>query len=135
MGIALGVGIVVAVELINNSALSSFAASVDFLSGRATHSIVSDYGRIEEGLFTQDCGITPAVDAASPVIQVMATTLETGDEPIRFFGVDPFLDTASFAPCRPWLVGKQSLTGFLTSDIPGLYLSERNHETLRTEIG
>lgn len=46
-GIALGVGIVVAVELINHTALSSFASSVDLLAGRATHCIVSDYGRID----------------------------------------------------------------------------------------
>lgn len=123
MGIALGVGIVVAVELINNSALSSFASTVDFLSGRATHSIVSDYGRIEEDLFAKVWS-NPAVKAASPVIQVMANTLETGDEPIQFFGLDPFLD-AEFRALSPVRRGETALTTFLTSDVPGLYLTER----------
>lgn len=123
MGISLGVGIVVAVELINNSALASFASSVDFLSGRATHSIVSDYGRIEEELFAQ-VWRNPRIKAASPVIQVMANTLETGDEPIRFIGIDPFLD-AEFRAFTSAGNDERSLTEFLTSKTPALYLSER----------
>jgi putative ABC transport system permease protein len=123
MGISLGVGIVVAVELINNSALSSFASSVDFLSGRATHSIVSDYGRIDEDLFAQ-VWRNPRIKAASPVIEVMANTLETGDEPIRFIGIDPFLDS-EFRTFAAIGGAEGSLTEFLTSETPALYLSEQ----------
>ncbi|MCA1961843.1 MAG: ABC transporter permease [Desulfomonile sp.] len=91
LGIALGVGIVVAVELINSSAFSSLSASVDFLSGRATHSVVSGFGRIDEKHFPA-IWTHPQVEAAAPVIEVMATAVETGDEPIRFVGIDPLLD-------------------------------------------
>jgi putative ABC transport system permease protein len=91
LGISLGVGIVVAVELINNSALESFSASVDFLAGRATHSLVSGYGRVDEKLFGKVWG-NPLVRAASPIVEVMAPVLEAASEPVRFVGIDPFLD-------------------------------------------
>ena len=92
VGISLGVGIVVAVELINNSALASFESSVDFLSGRATNSIISTFGRIDEKYFKQ-IWENPKIEAATPLIDVIANTLETDSEPIHFLGVDPFLET------------------------------------------
>ncbi|MDQ7785587.1 MAG: FtsX-like permease family protein [Desulfomonilaceae bacterium] len=122
MGISLGVGIVVAVQLINNSALSAFASSVDYLSGRATHSVISDYGRIEEEHFVR-IWKHPGIKAASPVIQVMANTLEIAGEPVQFIGIDPFLD-ADFRDLGPMRRGERDLTEFLTSDVPVVYLSE-----------
>ena len=121
-GIALGVGIVVAVELINHTALSSCASSVDLLAGRATHSIASDYGRIDEHAFS---GIwkNPSIQAASPLIEVMATTVETGDEPIRFVGLDSFLAEEFRGPAPAG--EERSLNQFLPNEIPGAYLSPR----------
>ncbi len=121
-GIALGVGIVVAVELINNTALSSFASSVDFLAGRATHYVVSDYGRIDEKSFFR-IWKNPSIEAASPIIEVMAATLETGDEPIRFVGIDPFLAAEFRGPAPAGDEG--SLVEFLACEIPSAYLSRR----------
>jgi putative ABC transport system permease protein len=120
-GIALGVGIVVAVELINNSALRSLESVVDFLSGKATHSVVSSYSRINENLFAR-VWKHPAVEAASPVIEVVSTTLETGKEPIRFIGVDPFLD-AEFRSLAPRVRSQADLMKFLVGTIPAAYLS------------
>ena len=121
-GIALGVGIVVAVELINHTALSSFASSVDLLAGRATHCIVSDYGRIDEKAFSR-VWKNPNIEAASPIVEVMASALETGDEPIRFVGIDPFLAEAFRGPAPPGDEG--SLEEFLAGDLPSAYLSRR----------
>ena len=70
LGISLGVGIVISVELINDSALASFSSSIDFLSGKASHSVVSDYGRIDEKEF-RSIWTDQSVSAASPVIDVM----------------------------------------------------------------
>lgn len=123
LGIALGVGIVVAVELINDSALTSFASSIDFLSGRATHSVISGYGHIDEKRFAEIWS-DPAVDAASPVVEVMATAVETGSEPIRFIGLDPFLD-ADFRRLTPENPGEQTFLTFLTDPVPAAYLSAR----------
>lgn len=121
LGISLGVGIVVAVELINKCALESFSASVDLLSGKATHSVVSDYGMIPEGHFA---GIwrNSGVKAATPVVEAMATAVETGKEPIRFIGLDPFLD-AEFRTFTPEEGDGAHFMAFLTREPVSLYLS------------
>lgn len=121
LGICLGVGIIVAVELINDSALTSFSSSVDYLSGRATHSIVSAYGRIDERSFAS-IWKNPGVQAASPVVEAMAAALETDDEPIRFMGIDPFLD-AKFRNLGPTGSEDSSLTDFLVGQEPCAFLS------------
>ncbi len=121
LGIALGVGIIVAVELINNSALASFASSVDFLSGKSTHSIISEYDRIDEDLFRR-VWAHPEVTAASPVVEAPAATKETGSEPIRFVGLDPLLDE-QFRSLTPSQGDEREFVAFLTGRPPRVYLS------------
>ncbi len=121
LGISLGVGIIVAVELINNSALASFESSVDFLAGKATNSIISTYGRIDENYFKQFWE-NPKIVAATPLVDVMADTLETGSEPVHFLGVDPFLD----APFRNWVPqfdDQNGMSQFLNTDEPSAFVS------------
>ncbi len=122
LGIMLGVGIVVAVELINESALASFARSVDVLSGRATHSVVSQYGRIYEEDFAS-IWRHPQVKAAAPVVDVTAEAVETGSDSIRFFGMDPFLD-ADFRPVPVAGGDEGALREFLGVHGPAAWLSQ-----------
>jgi putative ABC transport system permease protein len=131
-GIALGVGIVVAVELINSSALSSFSSSIDFLSGKADYSIISDTGRIDEAQF-RSIWLNSKVKAASPVIEAIAAATETNREPIRFIGVDPFLDRdfRGFVPAS----GQEGFDAFVTGDIPPVYLSEKLLQTYSLKPG
>jgi len=112
---------VVAVELINDSALRSLESVVDFLSGKATHSVVSSYSRINENQFAL-VWKHPLVEAASPVIEVVSTTLETGKEPIRFIGLDPFLDSG-FRDLAPRVRSQTDLMEFLVGATPAVYLS------------
>ncbi len=122
LGISLGVGVVISVELINDSALASFSSSIDFLSGKASHSVVSDYGRIDEKEF-RSIWTDPSVSAASPVIDVMGMTKETGHESIRFLGIDPFLDS-SFRGWTPQENQNEVFAAFLSDATPSVYLSE-----------
>ncbi len=122
LGIALGVGIVVAVELINDSALASFARSVDALSGKATYSLVSKYGHIDENLFAS-VWKNHLIRSAAPEIEVMAVTLEAGDEPIRFVGIDPFLD-AEFRKLTPGHWNTAEMAKFVAGELPSVYLSQ-----------
>ncbi len=132
MGIALGVGIVVAVELINSSALGSFSAYIDLLSGRATHSIISAHSHIDENLFAR-IWQHPQIKSASPLIEVLAN-VEEASEPIRFIGVDPFLDGA----IRNWAPNERdeaSLIKFLSSKPPGVFLTNRFMTEHRLKTG
>ncbi len=89
MGIACGVAATVGMVFSARAALSSFAEAVDFLRGRATHSLERPAGPMDEGLLVQLVR-DPSVQAFSPVID-RRIFLENG-EMVRILGVDPFLD-------------------------------------------
>ncbi len=133
MGISLGVGIVIAVELINDSALKSFASSVDFLSGKADYSIISEYGRIDEKKFLE-IWRNPKSRAASPIIETMADTVETSPEAVRFIGIDPFFDRQirGFVPQNGESI---DFIKFLGGSPPGAYASEYLLKKFRLNAG
>ncbi len=91
MGIACGVAAVVGMTLSAQTALRSFTKAVEFLRGRATHSIQRPAGPMEEGLLAA-LGRDPAVEWFSPVID-RRLRLRNG-ELVRLLGIDPFLDRA-----------------------------------------
>ena len=91
MGIACGVAAAVGMALSAKASLASFSKAVEFLKGRATHSIERPAGPMDENLLTQ-LMIDPSVETFSPVID-RRLRLANG-ETIRLMGVDPFLDRA-----------------------------------------
>lgn len=91
MGIACGVAAAVGMVLSARTALSSFAQAVEFLKGRATHTIERPAGPMDETLLTRLMR-DPAVEAFSPVIDRRLRLAE--GEIVRLLGVDPFLDRA-----------------------------------------
>lgn len=96
MGVACGVAAVVGMTLSAQTALKSFSKAVEFLRGKATHSIQRPVGPLEESLLSS-LARDPAVEWFSPVID-RQLSLETGS-PARVLGIDPFLDR----PLRPEL--------------------------------
>ncbi len=89
MGVACGVAAVVGMTLSAQTALRSFSKAIDFLRGRATHSIQRPAGSLEEDLLIK-MGRDPAVEWASPVID---RRLRLGNgELVCLLGIDPFLD-------------------------------------------
>ena len=91
MGIACGVAAAVGMALSAKASLASFSKAVEFLKGRATHSIERPAGPMDENLLAQ-LMIDPSVETFSPVID-RRLRLANG-ETIRLMGVDPFLDRA-----------------------------------------
>ncbi|NWF56482.1 MAG: FtsX-like permease family protein [Syntrophaceae bacterium] len=91
MGIACGVSAAVGMALSSQAALSSFSQAVEFLKGKATHSLERPAGPMEETLLA-DLMRDPAVSSFSPVID-RTLRLKTG-ETVRLLGIDPFLDRA-----------------------------------------
>jgi putative ABC transport system permease protein len=94
MGIACGVAAAAGMALSARAALSSFAGAVEFLKGKATHSLERPAGPMEETVLA---GLMrdPAVSFFSPVID-RTLKLQVG-ETVRLLGIDPFLDR----PLRP----------------------------------
>ena len=89
LGVACGVAGVVGMTLSAKTALTSFSNAVEFLRGKATHSLQRPVGPMGErllGKFSRD----PSVEWVSPVID-RRLRLSNG-ELVRILGIDPFLD-------------------------------------------
>lgn len=97
LGIALGVAVVIAVDVANSSATRAFDLSVQQIAGRATHRIEAASGRIPDSLYV---GLRQNLRAtASPIIEA---TIKLGDSTLTLVG----LDLLAYAQLR----GEQEVT-------------------------
>jgi len=103
-GVALGVAVVVSIDLANASASRAFTLATESVTGRATHRVTGGPSGLDEEVFrrlTVDLG----VDAAAPVVEGFVTLPAGPEDPaggnrvLRVLGVDPL----SEAPFRPYL--------------------------------
>jgi putative ABC transport system permease protein len=120
LGIALGVAVVVAVDLANASAARAFDYSTGAVAGRATHQIVAGPQGMDERIYVR-LRREGVVDAAAPVVTAYATSPQLGGRPFQLLGVDPFAEL----PFRSYLgaeggVPVERLVEFLTE--PGAVL-------------
>src|ERR1700761_1494982 len=95
VGIALGVTVFLAVQIINHSALESFRASVDIVAGKADLEVVGDGLRFDENAFPIVAN-DPDIAAATPTVEDVASLTDFPGEYIQLLGVDIFSD----APLR-----------------------------------
>ncbi len=105
-GIALGVAVVVAINLANVSASRAFDISTESLTGRATHQIDGGPQGLDENIYTQlrRSGI-PLLSA--PVISDYVVSPQLGSQPLELLGVDPFAE----APFRAYLGSSDAVRG------------------------
>ncbi len=111
LGIALGVAVVVAVDLANNSAQRAFDLSLQNLLGRATHVIEGPPQGIDEAVYRQ-LRLTHDVRPSAPVVEGYA---EFRGELVRIMGIDAFAET----PFR------QELAGSVSGDVEQLLTRPR----------
>ena len=90
LGIAVGVAVVVAIALSNQSALRAFQESVDAVAGRANYMIVSDVG-LDENVLLKLQPFWPRGVRFAPVIDVEGMA-EPWQQPIRLLAVDLLSD-------------------------------------------
>ncbi len=91
IGIALGVGVFVSVQTAIHTAIESFNASVDHVSGK-TNLQVTSFGRgFSEEVYLKVKRV-PGVKAATPVIQYVSKIDEPIGEPLYLLGIDVFSD-------------------------------------------
>ncbi|GAB4347557.1 MAG: FtsX-like permease family protein [Gammaproteobacteria bacterium] len=88
VGIALGVAVVVAVDLTNASAQRALGLSVEQVSGRATHTLSGSGAGIPETLYRQ-MRVEWGYSRAAPRVEGFA---EIGGEVFELLGVDPFAE-------------------------------------------
>lgn len=94
-GIALGVAVVVAVDLANQSANRAFELSMEQISGRATHHILAAVGSLDEE-FYRDLRMTLGIRDSAPVVEGVGVI---AGEQFTLLGVDLLAEQ----PLRPTL--------------------------------
>ena len=91
IGIALGVGVLVSVQIAIHTAIESFNSTVDHVSGKANLQVTS-FGRgFSEETFLKVKRV-PGIKAATPVIQFVPKIDEPIGEPLYLLGIDIFSD-------------------------------------------
>jgi putative ABC transport system permease protein len=122
LGIALGVAVMVGIDIANASAERAFDLSASAVTGRATHAIVASAG-VDESLYVRlrtDPQWRSRFESA-PTVRAFIVSPQLGDIPFTLLGIDPFAE----APFRSYLGGGQdfefqSITPLLTQ--PGAIL-------------
>ena len=96
VGVALGVAVVLSIDLATGSARTAFQISAETVSGRATHQISSQVGPIDERLVARlrnEVGLR----ASAPVVEGFASSALLPGQALRILGIDPFSE-GSFRP-------------------------------------
>lgn len=104
LGIALGVAVMVGIDLANASAERAFDLSASAVTGRATHAIVASAG-VDEALYVRlrtDPQWRSQFESA-PTVRAFVVSPQLGDIPFTLLGIDPFAE----APFRSYLGGGQ----------------------------
>ncbi len=119
VGVALGVAVVVSVDLANASAQRAFELSSDTITGSTTHQVVGGPAGVPQDLYVRlrtQVGLrraAPVVEGYVSLPQADDESSFTGRRPLRILGVDPFSE-------RPFRAGlgtgplQLDLNSFLT---------------------
>jgi putative ABC transport system permease protein len=102
VGVALGVAMVIAIDIANGSANRAFTLSAESITGKATHQIIGGPTGLPTDLYTQ---IRTELDIreSAPVIEGYVRAAELGDQPMQLLGVDPFAEP----PFRDYLASAE----------------------------
>jgi putative ABC transport system permease protein len=123
LGIALGVAVVVSIDLASASARRAFGLATEGVTGRATHHVVGGPTGLDERVMTRlarEVGVEPM----APAVEGWVGVENAPERALQLLGVDPF----SEAPFRPYLGraaagGARALTALVTE--PGAVLMSR----------
>ena len=103
LSVALGVAVVIAIDLANTSAGRAFELSTEAVTGKATHQIVGGPEGLPAELYRQvrvDWGFRQS----APVVEAVALAPDLDAQPLRILGLDAIAD----APFRAYLGGQSS---------------------------
>ena len=95
LGLAIGIAVYLAIQIVNHSATKSFQAGIDLVAGRSDLEITGLDG-VDETVWQKLSGF-PGLKAASPVVEGYATLTDHPGEYLRIIGTDPFTAGPFFA--------------------------------------
>ena len=119
-GVAIGVAMMVSIDLANGSARRAFALSTDAITGKATHRVAGGPTGLDEAVY-RDIRVAAGFSPAAPVVEGYVGVPELSGQPLRLVGIDPFAEPPFrdyFAPAAGGANGgsldASALTTFLT---------------------
>ena len=120
LSVALGVAVVVSVDLANASATRAFKLSTDAVVGKATHQIVSSTNSFDDSVYT-NLRVKQGNRLTAPVVEGYANAIQLGNQTMHVLGVDIFAEP----PFRTYLTANtqvpiEAFAAFLTQ--PGTIL-------------
>lgn len=90
-GVAIGVAMIVAIDLANGAASRAFELGTETITGKATHQIVGGPTGLDEMLYTR-LRRDLAYRQSAPVVESYVSVPELDAQPMRLLGVDPFAE-------------------------------------------
>ncbi len=132
LGVALGVAVVVSIDLAIQSSREAFRISTETIAGRSTHRVVGIGGDLPDSLFAR-IRTQLGVRSSAPVVEGFVTTPSLPGRPLRVLGVDPFFETRF----RPFLLGGASEldVSLLLADPMAVFLDRATAEELAVYEG
>ena len=130
LGVALGVAVVVSIDLSNSSAEKAFELSTEAVTGKATHQIRGAAEDLDESVYSS-IRIEAGVRQSSPVVEGYAT-IDGLNRTVQVLGVDPIAE----APFRDFASQQAGidLSAFIGGKNTGL-ISESTASEIGAEVG
>ncbi|HEX9371303.1 MAG TPA: ABC transporter permease, partial [Roseiflexaceae bacterium] len=113
LGVALGVAVVVSIDLANSSARRAFALSTATIAGRATHQVVGGPNGLDDAVY-RTLRVDLGLRQSAPLVEGYAAAPDHPGLTLHILGVDPLAE----APFRPYLA---PAGGGLSSGLAALY--------------
>jgi len=124
--VAIGVAVIVAVDLANRSANRSFQISAESLIGRATHRIVGGPSGLDENLYRR-LRIELGLQKIAPAVEDYVTVTELNRRPMKLLGLDPFAES----PFRSYVANP---SGTVPVEVLNALLTEPNSVLLSQDV-
>ncbi|MCK6605348.1 MAG: FtsX-like permease family protein [Ignavibacteriaceae bacterium] len=90
LGIIIGVAVIVAIDIANTSSMKAFGISMDNVTGKATHSVSSSNGLIDDSLYFSLRSQYPDISFAPVIEKNVAVEEDSSRVKAMFLGLDPF---------------------------------------------
>ncbi|MBD3617757.1 MAG: ABC transporter permease [Gracilimonas sp.] len=130
LGVALGVAVVISIDLSNSSAKKAFSLSTEAVTGKATHQVRGAGESLDEKVY-RDIRVKAKIRQSAPVVEGYAR-VEGMNRTFQVLGVDPIAE----APFRDFASQETGieLSEFMSGENTGL-IAESVARELETEIG
>ncbi len=88
LGVALGVAVVIAIDIANAAARRGFEMSTEAVAGRATHVVEGGPSGLPEELLAR-VRLEAGARTSAPIVEGLVVALDLDRQPLRLLGVDP----------------------------------------------